>query len=272
MSQRQPIANDSIEARARLRELAVEEEREEAQHEPPAPLALWRNLVEGRWKLVDRFQTDGCLYYVACESPPGRWPPPALNRKERCLAALVGSGLSEKAAGYALGVGPSALSALLRGTLVKLGMQSRMELIMVTHAIGLSHEELTAEQQLSAARQPPQVLLCREISERSDDAGHAETQGQKDDDEYAPLAGSTHLRCRNWTHRPEQRARRRGDLIGALAAGEAEAPRSNRTDEAMHFPHALLEPSAHVGRHVLGPAVRVTVDEDAARDEDLRGG
>jgi len=113
-----------------------------AERAEETPLALWRKLVEGRWRLVERFERDGRRYYVAYENPPGTTPPTALGPKERLLAALVGSGQSAKAVGYALGVGPSALSTLLKATLAKLGLRSRTDLVLFMHAVGLSQEDV----------------------------------------------------------------------------------------------------------------------------------
>jgi DNA-binding CsgD family transcriptional regulator len=138
MSQGQAFAYDA-ETRARLRELAVAVEREETPSptETRAPLALWCDVAEGRSRLVEHFERDGRRYYVAYDSRAGMTPPLPLNPRERLLVMLVGSGQSEKAVGYALGVRSSAVSGLLKTTLVKLGMRSRTELVLFVGALGL---------------------------------------------------------------------------------------------------------------------------------------
>jgi len=146
MSLGDAISYDSGTTRESLRELAVAvQQKEEARPANDAipPLALWWKLVEGRWRLVEQFDRGGRRYYVAYESPRGT-PRTALSPKERLLVALVGSGQSEKAAGFALGVGPSTLSSMLKATLVKLGLRSRTDLVLFMHAVGLSHDEVIA--------------------------------------------------------------------------------------------------------------------------------
>jgi DNA-binding CsgD family transcriptional regulator len=61
----------------------------------------------------------------------------ALNPRERLLVMLVGSGQSEKAVGYTLGVRSSAVSDLLKAALIKLGMRSRTDLVLFVGALGL---------------------------------------------------------------------------------------------------------------------------------------
>jgi DNA-binding CsgD family transcriptional regulator len=131
-------------ARAALRELAVAIE-----SGPPAPageearavLALWWGVVEGRWSLVERFEAGGRRYYVAQENPAHRVPLASLDVLERRLVTLIGTGQSEKAAAYALGVGPSKVSALLKTTLAKLGLRSRTDLVRFLHAVGAQRAE-----------------------------------------------------------------------------------------------------------------------------------
>lgn len=131
---------------ASLRELALaaEERARSSTSETPTPIALWDNLVEGRWRLIERFQEDGRRYYVALQNPPGTSQSTALSPRERLLVGLVGAGESEKAAAYALGVGPSTLSGLLKGALAKLGMRSRTDLVMFMGAVGLDTTALAA--------------------------------------------------------------------------------------------------------------------------------
>jgi DNA-binding CsgD family transcriptional regulator len=139
MSQGQAFAYDD-EARASLRELVVAVEREEARpskNEARAPLALWWDVVEGRSRLVEHFERGGRRYYVAYDNGAGMSPLIALNPRERWLVMLVGSGQSEKAVGYILGVRASAVSGLLKAALVKLGMRSRTDLVLFMGAVGL---------------------------------------------------------------------------------------------------------------------------------------
>ncbi len=59
----------------------------------------------------------------------------SLDPREQRLAEILGWGESEKAAAYALGLTPSAVSALLRTTLNKLGLRSRIELVLLLRSL-----------------------------------------------------------------------------------------------------------------------------------------
>jgi DNA-binding CsgD family transcriptional regulator len=147
MSQGQDVAYEGAGARVRLLERAAAAEREEGRlraSDTQRALSLWRDLVEGRWRFVERFETAGRRYYVGCENPAGTLALTALSPRERLVVAVVGSGQSEKVAMHALGLGPSAVSSLLKAALAKLGMRSRTDLVVFMRAIGLSHEQITS--------------------------------------------------------------------------------------------------------------------------------
>ena len=160
MNEGHAVPYGGADARARLLEQVIaaereadreskrrEGEREEAwpgASEIEGPLALWWNLVEGRWRFIECFETGGRRYYVAFENRPGPSTATALSPRERSLLALLGSGQSEKSARYALGVGPSAVSRLLKATLAKLGLRSRTELVLFMRAVGLSEEQMAS--------------------------------------------------------------------------------------------------------------------------------
>jgi DNA-binding CsgD family transcriptional regulator len=92
-------------------------------------LSLWQGLIDGRWSLVDRFDSDGRRYLVAYANPHAVSDPRALTLRERQVAGLVGAGESNKAVGYRLGLSAGAVATLLRRALDKLGLDSRAELI-----------------------------------------------------------------------------------------------------------------------------------------------
>jgi len=137
-----------VDPEAALRELAVAFERERgparAREDTRAVLALWWGLVEGRWSLVERFEAGGRRYYVAQENPPDMVPLASLDLLERRLVTLIGTGQSEKAAAHALGVGPSRVSTLLKTTLAKLGLRSRVDLVTFLQAVGAEQAESPA--------------------------------------------------------------------------------------------------------------------------------
>jgi DNA-binding CsgD family transcriptional regulator len=97
--------------------------------------AIWLGLVEGRFRVVDRFETDMRRWYVVRGARSGD-PTLALNPQERRLVEIVGSGQSLKVASFDLGLRPSAASSLLKSALVKLGLRSRTDLVLLVRSIG----------------------------------------------------------------------------------------------------------------------------------------
>jgi|HubBroStandDraft_1064217.scaffolds.fasta_scaffold104769_2 DNA-binding CsgD family transcriptional regulator len=172
MSQGQVFDYDA-EARARLRALVAAVERDEAQptmHEGRAPLALWWDMVEGRSRLVEHFESGGRRYYVAYDNGAGTSPLMALNPRERWLVVLVGSGQSEKVVGYALGVRPSLVSGLLKATLLKLGLRSRAELVVFMGSVGFKPGDESSRWATSssqAGERARRVPADREAARRS---------------------------------------------------------------------------------------------------------
>ncbi len=126
--------DDEVAPAAGLRELAVAATGT-SPADAPNMCALWRALVEGRFRLVERFERNEQRYYVLRESleEPHAFPP--LDLREQRLATLLGCGESEKAAAYALGVTPSAVSAILKTTLAKLGLRSRVDLVLLVRSL-----------------------------------------------------------------------------------------------------------------------------------------
>lgn len=96
----------------------------------------WSELLEGRWSVLGQFDVEGRRYYVCAENDLSARRARGLGQRERRLLDLVASSRSCKAAGHDLGVSRSALSALLKGMLAKLGLRSRSELGLLLRAVG----------------------------------------------------------------------------------------------------------------------------------------
>jgi DNA-binding NarL/FixJ family response regulator len=103
-----------------------------AQPDGAAP-RFWQGLVEGRLRLIEHFESRQRRYYIASETSPEARAP-GLDARERLLADIVGSGQSEKVAAYELGVGVGTASLLLKSTLAKLGLRSRVDLVVLFRA------------------------------------------------------------------------------------------------------------------------------------------
>lgn len=124
----QIAGNDS---RASLREAARVIERIRRgrdRDEPERTMPLWQGLVEGRWSLVDRFDSDGKRFIVAIRNDPEHTDPRGLSLRERQIAEYVGIGYGNKAIAYTLGISLSTVSNSIACVLFKLGLQRRVEL------------------------------------------------------------------------------------------------------------------------------------------------
>ncbi len=110
---------------------------------PEEALALWRALVEGRWSLVERFDTDGRRLFVARRNDPASRTHHALSELERKVVALVALGHSQKMCAYELGRCEGTVSSLARSAMRKLGVRTRGELVELYGAIVEQREALT---------------------------------------------------------------------------------------------------------------------------------
>lgn len=94
-------------------------------------VAIWRGLVQGRWSLVEHFDSDGKRFIVAHKNPENVVDPRALGEQERRVVGLAAHGHSNKLIAYHLGVASSTVATHLRSALRKLGLGSRDELVRV---------------------------------------------------------------------------------------------------------------------------------------------
>ena len=88
----------------------------------------WEGVIDGRWSLVDRFDTDGSRFFVAVRNDPAYPDPRGLTSRERQVAEGVGLGQSSKELAYALGISLSAVTNAVTNAMSKLGLSSRAEL------------------------------------------------------------------------------------------------------------------------------------------------
>jgi len=90
-------------------------------------LLEWQSLVEGKWTLVDHFDSDGRRYLVARRNPPGGEHHSGLTLDEARAAGFRAMGHPLKLIAYELGFSIPAVSRLLRGAARKLGLKSGSE-------------------------------------------------------------------------------------------------------------------------------------------------
>jgi DNA-binding NarL/FixJ family response regulator len=87
----------------------------------------WEGLIDGRWSLVDRFDSDGRRFVVAVKNDPAFPDPRGLTSRERQISEFVGLGQSSKEIAYTLGVSLSAVTNAVASAMAKLGLSSRAE-------------------------------------------------------------------------------------------------------------------------------------------------
>ncbi len=96
---------------------------------PDEALDGWAALVEGRWSLLDSFESDGKRFVVARENAPAMPDPRGLTDSERAVAQLAAHGHSNKLIAYELGFAIGSVAAYLAAAMRKLGCATRMALI-----------------------------------------------------------------------------------------------------------------------------------------------
>lgn len=120
--------------RARLVEAAMDIDLARSRRGPDdvhEALAMWKGLLDGRWSLVEQFERDGRRFFVAYENPPRVRDPRGLTTRERQVVELVAEGHANKHVAHELGVSLGTVAKLLQRALVKLGFDSRHQLVWV---------------------------------------------------------------------------------------------------------------------------------------------
>ena len=135
-------------AREALRDatVAVEKARGKLRRsDPDAALGLWRGLLDGRWSLVERFDTDGRRFVVAHRNEAATRGLRALSMRERQVASYAALAHTNKLIAYELGIALGSVSVHLRSALSKLGVKSRVELVQIASSLGSRRTEETPD-------------------------------------------------------------------------------------------------------------------------------
>lgn len=124
-------------SRERLRAAALDIARakREGRSDPEACLAFWRAMVDGRWTLVERVDTDGKRLVIAKRNQPTGVAHAALSPKERAILERAALGGSVRYVAYELGLPESTVSEALARAMKKLGVRSRAELVELHAAV-----------------------------------------------------------------------------------------------------------------------------------------
>jgi DNA-binding CsgD family transcriptional regulator len=137
---------------AMLRDAAIQGDRARGRlrsDHPHEALEIWKALVQGRWSLVDWFDTDGRRFVLAVPNPPGVVDPRGLTEREMQAVTYASFGHSNKLIAYQLGISGARVSTLLSTSMRKLGARTLPQLVKKMGDLrGLRVKE--AQQQLVA--------------------------------------------------------------------------------------------------------------------------
>jgi len=97
--------------------------------DPDKALEIWRALVEGRWSMVDWFDSDGRRFVLAHPNPPDLKDPRGLTERERQVATYAALGETNKLISYRLGISQPKVSTTLKSAMRKLAVQTRPQLV-----------------------------------------------------------------------------------------------------------------------------------------------
>jgi DNA-binding CsgD family transcriptional regulator len=129
--------------RAKLRECARMVDAARGQLATDAPeqaVELWRGLFEGRWSVLEVYDTDGRAYVVACENEPHAAETRALTRRENQVLQLAARGQADALIAYSLGISESTVQTHLARGLAKSGITTRARLLRIAATLGRGRE------------------------------------------------------------------------------------------------------------------------------------
>lgn len=109
--------------RLRAAAIAIARAKREAATDPAECLAFWRAMVDGRWTLVDRIDTDGKRLVLAKRNTPSSPLAGALTERERTVLERASLGGSLRGVAYELGLAESTVSEALARGLRRLGLK-----------------------------------------------------------------------------------------------------------------------------------------------------
>lgn len=95
----------------------------------PDAMHAWTALVEGKWSMIDCFDSDGKRFIVARRNDPRIPSQLALSEQEGQIIAYARLGHGMKLIAYELGLPLSTVAVLLERGMKKLGLRSRQELV-----------------------------------------------------------------------------------------------------------------------------------------------
>lgn len=122
-----------------VREAAVRMDRARGRlrtDDPQEALKIWWALLQGRWSMVEWFDTDQRRYILAVPNAPRVLDPRGLTKRESQVVAYAALGESHKLIAYRLGISSSRTSNVLGSAMLKLGVKTQAQLVDRLHALG----------------------------------------------------------------------------------------------------------------------------------------
>lgn len=104
--------------------------------DPQEALKIWWALLQGRWSMVEWFDSDQRRYILALPNAPRVFDPRGLTKRESQVVAYAALGDSHKLIAYRLGISRSRTSNALSSAMRKLGVKSQAQLVEKLHALG----------------------------------------------------------------------------------------------------------------------------------------
>lgn len=127
-------------------------------------LAVWNALVEGRWSLVEKIDSDGKRLYHAFENAPNVRTERALNETESVVVDLFFQGLSGKEVAYNTGLSRSRVSNALASGAARLGFRNRSDLLRAGARLSYKIERVSVA--LTSAEHDVLALVQQGFSNR----------------------------------------------------------------------------------------------------------
>jgi DNA-binding CsgD family transcriptional regulator len=114
--------------------------------DPEEALAAWQALVEGRWSLVERFESDGRRYLLARQNAPGTESNALLPGLQAHALLLRAISTPFKLIAYELGLSIASVHGLVSDGMRRLGVSSELELVSLFRSRALAElERMRAE-------------------------------------------------------------------------------------------------------------------------------
>ncbi len=116
-----------------MRDAAVRADRargELRRTDPDEALKIWKALVQGRWSVVDWFDSDGRRFVLALPNPPDVIDPRGLTEREMQVVTYAVYAHSNKMIAYQLGISRPRVSSLLQSAMKKLSIRTHAELVL----------------------------------------------------------------------------------------------------------------------------------------------